>query len=145
MKKLTLILVLIGCFIVGLAAKILVNNYERQKAKQQVISKIKNDLPNLTPTDVFKRYWIFAAQNGLDELRLLTTKTPASFWVKCRGETPSEYLPEEKIEDDEEFTGTIAPISPYIRMMRINRPTLSQLKILNETVFEDEAIVDFEY
>ena len=145
MKKSFLILILVSCFVVGTSATIFITNYERQKAKQQVINKLKTDLPNLTPTDVLKYYWIFASQNGLDEIKLFTAKTPVSFWVQCRGEKPDEYLLEEKIVNDEEFSGTILNLRHDIRMMRANRPNLSELKILNEAVFEDEAAIDFEY
>lgn len=145
MRQFTLILIALACFFTGLFVNREYITFKREKAKKEFINNFKKDLPFLTPTEVFKNYWLFASQNRLDEIRLFAREIPESYWKRCSNDKTVTNFHEDVEEIYKEFAGNLYSLRHDISMMRANRPRLSDLALLNETVFEDEATVDFKY
>jgi hypothetical protein len=141
MKK--FLLISLFCFLVGIACVYGVNAYLQMKVRREFIEQIQ---PNLTPSQVLQYYWQSATANQIEDVKLFATTIPSSFWVRCEGQQPSSNST--GLEDGKhgkEFTGLTSGVISYTAMLRASRPSLTRLRIVSERIYENEAVVDFEY
>ena len=132
-------LALLGC---GYIALDLSNGYRLRRAFTAELIEVR---PSLSPTQALQWFWQLSSVNQISNAKLFVGRVPASFWMRCKDDPPPSNLELFETSKDPDFFGMPEGLTSYTAMLRANRPGLRGLRIIEERIFEDEAVVDFEY
>src|SRR5262245_6517736 len=81
MKVSTAVLIIIGLVSLLFGADLALK-YSRKVA---ITRDLIAERPNLTPVQTLAQYFQLASENRIEDVALFVTKTPRSYWIRCKG------------------------------------------------------------
>lgn len=140
--------ILIGviCFLLSIGATVGYDNYRVHNRLKERTKQLLAARPTLTPSETLHIYWQSASENRISDAALFTGPTPASYWIKCIGDSynPREGKADVGIDPNQLFE-IDGDMYSFTRLLQVNRPSIDKLKITDERSYLDEAVVEFSY